>query len=556
MCFVAAVYFVFQLIGNMGFLLYGMKLMSDGIQKSAGERLQRALGFMAGNRFVAMLTGLVITMVIQSSGATSVMAVSFVNAGLLTLRQGIGVIFGANIGTTITAWIVALFGFSFSIESIAVPLVGIGFGLTVFKKIHQQNLGEALMGFGLLFVGLGMMSKTFTAQDAGRVEFLMRFQSSGALAICAGVAAGVVVTALIHSSSALTAIVITMAFNKILTWDFSCAMVIGSEIGSTVDALLASARLNADARRVSFAHLFINVAAAALALVFFRPLLSLVDLMIPGPVESNITYHIAMMHTLFKVVMVALSLPFVNAIARLSERAVKPRKDESRSEYHLELVTGNALKESAAAGIIRAEKEIADMTDVATEMFDRIQRGLKERKQSFIDTHIPLLEREEDYADQMHVQLCRYIVRCEHLPVTERQLNNLSIMLQIVDELELMTDDCLSIGLLLGRSISKKMKFPQEDMERLIPYVELARQFLQFIRININKKLDDEKLSMAAELEEQIDLYRKNLKKTARKRLESGADVKAELLYIDMARQIEKIGDRAFSISNLLAQTV
>lgn len=205
--------------------------------------------------------------------------------------------------------------------------------------------------------------------------------------------------------------------------------------------------------------------------------------------------------------------------------------------------------------IIRAEKEIADMTDVVTQMFDRLQIGFSKRSQSFIEEHAEALESAEDYCDQMHEQLVRYIIQCQHLPVTDNQRANLSLMIQITDDIEAMSDDCFSAGMLLQRSIEKKMKFPQEDMERLIPYVELARQFLQFIRININKHLDENKLAMATELEEQIDLFRKNLKKIARKRLESGADVKAELLYLDLIRQIEKIGDHAFSISELLAQT-
>jgi phosphate:Na+ symporter len=545
---------ILQLIGSLGFLLYGMKLMSDGVQKSAGEKLQRALGMMTGNRFTALLTGLAITMIIQSSGATTVMVVSFVNAGMLTLVQAIGVIFGANIGTTFTAWIVALFGFNFNIETFAVPVVGFGFILTAFKKLHQQNLGEAIMGFGLLFVGLGMLSKTVTL-DSGDLAFLTRFQDSGALAIAIGVIAGILVTCLLHSSSALTAIILTMAYNHLLTWDFSCAMVIGSNIGSTIDSVLAAIGTKVNARRACLVHVLFNVSGAVLALIFFHPLLAFVDWIVPGSIESNITYHIAMLHTMFNVITSLIFLPFVNQIAALTEKMIKPKANETPMQYRLEY-NETGVKENAAAEIIRAEKEIADMTDVVTGMFDRIQVGFTKRDQAFVDEHIQPLAAAEDYADQMHVQLSRYLIHCEHLPVNEKQLNNISIMLQVVDELETMTDDCLSIGFLLQRSIGKKMKFPQEDFDRLIPYVELARQFLQFIRININKHLDADKLAMAKELEEQIDLFRKNLKKTARKRLEDGADVKSELVYIDLVRQIEKIGDRAFTIAGLLSQTL
>lgn len=545
---------ILQLIGSLGFLLYGMKLMSDGVQKSAGERLQRALSMMTGNRFTALLTGMVITMIIQSSGATTVMVVSFVNAGLLTLVQAIGVIFGANIGTTITAWIVAVFGFNFDIALFAVPVFGFGFLLTAFKRLHQENFGEAIMGFGLLFVGLSMLSKTITL-DQESLSFLTKLQNSGPFAILIGTFTGLIITMILHSSSAMTAIVLTMAYNGLITWEFSAALVIGSNIGSTIDSVLASIGTRVNARRACLVHVLFNVSGACLALIFFHPLLALVDFIVPGTVQENITYNIATLHTLFNVIASALFLPFTKQIAALTERIIKPKENEEPEVYHLEF-SETSIKENAAAAVIRAEKEIDDLTDVVTSMFDRIQSGFTDRSQVFIDEHLRALEQSENYADQMHEQITRYLIRCEHLPVNEKQLNNLSIMIQVVDDLENMTDDCFSVGMLLQRSIEKKMKFPQEDMDRLIPYVELARQFLQFIRININKHLDPEKLSMAREIEEQIDIFRKNLKKIARKRLESGADVKAELLYIDLVRQIEKIGDRAFSISSLLSQTL
>lgn len=548
-----AVNTILQLIGSLGFLLYGMKLMSEGVQKSAGERLQRALGLMTGNRFSALLTGLVITMIIQSSGATTVMVVSFVNAGMLSLTQAIGVIFGANIGTTATAWIVALFGFNFNIASFAVPVVGIGFLLTAFRKLHQQNLGEAIMGFGLLFVGLGLLSSTISI-DAGNLGFLTRFQNSGPLAISVGVVAGVLLTTVLHSSSALTAIILTMAYKGLLTWEFSCAMVLGSNIGSTIDSVLASIGTTVNARRACLVHVLFNVSGVVLALVFFRPLLELVDWIIPGPVESNITWHIAMLHTIFNVITALIFLPFVDQIAALTEKIIKPKPDEVPSEYRLDFDERGG-KENATACIIRAEKEIADMSDVAARMFGEVQSGIVNRSRTFLDEHMARIGQSENYADQMHEQLTRYILYCEHLPVSETQLDNLSIMLQVVGELESMTDDCLSIAQHLERSIEKRMEFPEADMDRLVPYVELARKFLQFIRGHINRHLSEDELAEAKELENSIDASRKALKKTARKRLESGADVKSELLYIDLVRQIEKVGDRAFSIAGLLAQT-
>lgn len=544
--------FVFQLLGSLGFLLYGMKMMSDGIQKSAGESLHKILGLMTGNRILAVMTGLFITMIIQSSSATTVMVVSFVNAGLLTLKQSIGVIFGANIGTTITAWIVSLFGFKFDISAFAVPMFGIGFILASFKKIRKESIGEALMGFGLLFLGLDMLSSVMPSINADNVSFLSNLTDLGLASLFIGVLAGIVITLVIHSSSAATAIIITMSFNGLLPWEFAAAMVLGSNIGTTIDAVIASIGTKVNARRAALVHVLFNVTGTILAMIFFNPLLSFVDFIVSGPVQENITTHIAMLHTVFNVANTLIFLPFVSQMAAVTEKVVKPKKDETPDVYRLEMPPeGHA--EYAAAAIVRAEKEISDMTSLVTRMFQRIKACFAPDSTSLIATNKEVLAQEENYADQMQEVLSAYLVRCMDLSVTDKQRDGISQMLHIVDELESMTDDCYSVGILLNRSVEKNMKFAQEDLERLEPYLDLINRFVEFIRANMNQHLDERKLKEAQTLEDQIDLFRKNLKKVARKRLENGADVKAELLYIDLVRHLEKIGDRAFSISEALS---
>lgn len=542
---------ILLLIGSLGFLLYGMHLMSDGVQKSAGEKLQRALARITGNPIIGVCTGLMVTMIIQSSGATTVMVISFINAGLLTLAQSVGVIFGANIGTTITAWIVALFGFNFKISAFAIPIFGLGFFLTIVKDFHVKNIGEAVMGFALLFLGLSGLSDVFSF-DASRLSFISKMQSWGVFSIILGVIIGTAITALMHSSSAFSAIVITMAFNGIITWEIACAMTLGSNIGSTIDAILASFGSTANARRSALIHVMFNVFGTTLALIFFKPFIRLIVWITPS---QNIAIQISMLHTIFKTLNTLILLPLSKQLIKLSHFIIKDDQNGSLGYYHLDFQVSIG-KESIAMHIIRLEKEIADMTDVVTRMFDRLQAGILNRDKKFIVNHMDALVEAENYCDQMHEQIVKYIINCQHLSVTPAQHSNLSIMVQVTEDLEAMTDECLTAALLLQRSIEKKMKFPHEDMEQLVPYVELARQFLQFIRININKHLNETKLAMAQELEDQIDLFMKELKKLARKRLESGADVKSELLYIDLIRQIEKIGDNAFNISSLLAQTL
>ena len=539
---------ILELIGSLGFLLYGMKLMSDGIQQSAGEKLQRALSVLTGNRFMSLLTGLVVTMIIQSSGATTVMVVTFVNAGLMTLTQSVGVIFGANIGTTITAWIVAIFGFNFKISAFAIPLFGLGYFISIIKKGAYKNWASAIMGFGMLFFGLSGLSDVFTPEQLG---WLFKIQGTGPLALLAGFGIGIFITALLHSSSAFSAIVITMAYNGLINWELAAAMTLGSNIGSTIDAILAAVGTRADARRSALIHVLFNVFGTTLALIFFHPFLDLVMLVTPGHANSNIAIRISMLHTVFKTLSTFIFLPLQNPLVKLTQKIIKDDKENVSSVYKLEF-TEHPGKDSVTTHIIQAEKAIADMTDVVSDMFDKIQIGVTKRTQEFIENYAEESTRAEDYVDQMHEQITHFLIKCESMQLTDKQIKHISGMIQIVDELENMSDSCFATIMLIVRSIEKKMKFQQADMDRLLPYIELVRQFLQFIRRNINTQLTQDKLDMAAELEDGIDAFRKDLKKVARKRLEGGADVKAELLYIDVVRRIENIGDNCFSISETL----
>ena len=540
---------ILELVGSLGFLLYGMKLMSDGVQQSAGEKLQRALSVLTGNRFMSLLTGLIVTMIIQSSGATTVMVVTFVNAGLMTLTQSVGVIFGANIGTTITAWIVSIFGFNFKISAFAIPVFGFGYFLSILKKGAYKNWAEAIMGFGMLFLGLSGLSDVFTPEQLG---WLFKIQGSGVFAILFGFVIGIIITALLHSSSAFSAIVITMAYNGLVSWELAAAMTLGSNVGSTIDAILASMGTSADSRRAALIHVMFNVFGTVLALIFFRPFLEIVMFVTPGRENSNIAIRISMLHTVFKTLSTIIFLPLQNPIVKLTQLIIKDDKETESKTFKLEF-TEFLGKESAPTHIIQAEKAIADMTDVVSDMFDKIQIGVTKRNVEFIERYKQESVDSENYVDQMHEQITHYLIKCQSLHITEKQLNHISGMIQIVDELENMSDSCYATLMLIYRSIEKKMKFLQEDMERLLPYLELVRQFLQFIRRNINNQITPEKLELARELEDGIDAFRKDLKKVARKRLEGGADVKSELLYIDVIRRIENIGDNCFNISeNLL----
>ncbi len=542
---------VINFAGSLCILLYGMKLMSDGIQKSAGQKLQKALAFMTGNRFSGLLTGCVLTMIIQSSGATTVMLVSFVNAGLVALEQSIGVILGANIGTTITAWIVVLFGFNFKIETFAIPLFGIGYLLTVVKKIKKEGLGQAIMGFGLLFIGLGWLSAAFQLDAGGRfVHFMTLIQGYGGLSIILAAIVGMIFTALIHSSSAMSAIVITMAYNGVVSWEFGAAMVMGAAVGSTVDAAMAAMGASANAKRTALVHVLCNAATVIILLIFFKPFLAFVDLIIPGsaPNGERLIYHIAMLNTAFKVIETIVFIPFIKQIAAVLQKIVKDDKiDEENLVYKLEF--NNELASKSPEGcVFRAQKEITAFSEKVVDMYDELQMGLAKFDNTYIENHHPKILLWENFLDQMHEQLTAYLIKCQHLHLSDEAKDNVQLMLRLIGEMESMSDGCLSISIQIKKALEKNVTFKQEDFDRLIPYFELGRQLLYFIHKNVSKvqKLTPEQYQFASELEEQIDSERTELRRIARHRLEAGADVRAELYYMDIIRQIEKIGDRCF----------
>ena len=550
---------IINFAGSLCVLLYGMKLMSDGIQKGAGQKLQKALAFVTGNRLVGLLTGMILTMVIQSSGATTVMVVTFVNAGLMTLQQSIGVIFGANIGTTVTGWIVALFGFNFKMETLALPIFALGYLLTIVKRYRKENAGHAIMGFALLFIGLGWLSAAFQlSADSPVVQLLALVQGRGALSILIGVLVGTIITGLLHSSSAMSAIIITMAYNNLIAWEFSAAMIIGSTIGSTIDAIMASFGASPDAKRVALVHVLFNLSTAVIALVIFKPFLAFVDFITPTVSHDHqIIYDITMLHTVFKVLGAILFLPFVKQIVWLMHKLVKDDENAVPTTYRLEFNERMAA-ESPEGCVFRVQKEMSAFADVVVEMFDSLQDGLQHPDNDFIEHHYARIEQLENYTDQMQDEIVHYLVRCSHLHLSDESKDNVSTMVQLAGEMESMADGCLNIANQIKKAVEREMTFPKEDVDRLLPYFELARQLLYFIHKNVAnmQSLTQEQFEFASGIEQQIDNERTALRKIARDRMEKGGDVRAELLYMDMVRQIEKFSDRCFDVAGELGKEV
>ena len=537
---------VISFIGSLCLLLFGMNMLSNGIQKGAGSGLQKLLGKITGNRFYAVLTGIGVTAIIQSSGATTVMVVSFVNAEILTLEQAIGVIFGANIGTTVTAWIVSLFGFSFSISAMAIPMFGFGYILKYFKKFRIHNFAECFMGFALLFMGLGLLKESLTLGPTANKVFSI-INEWGLGGILLGVLTGAIITALIHSSSAMTAIVLTMAAGGTLSWELSGAIVLGSNIGSTVDAVMSSFGASVNARRTAFVHVAFNVTGTIIALLIFRPFLSLIDIIIPLEPSANITTHIAMLHTIFNICATLIFIPFVNQIAMISRKVISESATEKDEHYHLPAILPHS-RISADLYSYQIQTEISKMSAKIMEMLDSVCNSFTNPNNADEENeHVKYLEK---YIDEMNAAITGFLQKCSRLPNANRkERQHFSDLIHITDTMENLSDETCSLMHTVKKFVTdEKYRTDSKRSREIMDYIERVRIFFEQVCVYFTIGFSAEERNSGEIIEQRIDETKKELKKESRKRLEAGADVKEELNYMDMVRKIERAGDCVYGI--------
>ncbi len=532
--------------GSLCLLLFGMNMLSNGIQKGAGSGLKKLVSKITKNRFYAILTGLGVTAFVQSSGATTVMVVSFVNAEILALEQAIGVIFGANIGTTATAWIVSLFGFNFSISAAAVPLFGFGFVLKYFKRFKIHNFADCFMGFALLFMGLGLLKESLELGPAA-AKLFVAISDWKFWGLIVGVLLGVAITALIHSSSAMTAIVLTMAANGTLSWKLSAAIVLGSNIGSTVDAVMSSFGASTNAKRAAFVHVAFNVAGTLLALSLFNPFLSLVDLIVPGAPEESITTHISMLHTVFNVCATLLFAPFVNQIASLVRKIIPESKVENDSHYHFPAILPHSgiiadlYSVQIHAEVSKMAAKVMDMFDSVCSSFSKPENSGKVRDE---------VESLANYIEEMNSEISEFLQKCLRLPnANSLDRAHFSKLMHITESLAALAEETGSLMHTAKKFIDgESYDSDDERTKEIVGYLEVVRGFFElactFITVGI---IGDGKVYGEA-FESKIDETKHSLKKASRKRIENGSDVKTELRYIGMVRKIERAGDCVWSI--------
>jgi phosphate:Na+ symporter len=556
---------ILSVAGSLGLFLYGMKLLSEGLQKTAGDKLKNILKMMTKNRFVAVLTGIFITVLIQSSSATTVMVVSFVNAGLMTLVQSIGVIFGANIGTTFTGWIVAILGFKMDISILALASIGISAPMLFSKKGKTREKADVFLGFGILFLGLHFMQDSIP-DLSGNVEvlsWLARFNSSNILNILLFVLIGTLITVIVQSSSATTVMVLTMAYNGYLGVNTAAALILGSNIGTTITAFLASIGTSTAAKRAAMAHIMFNVLGTVITLIFFRPMLHICNALTPGDIytmtgkelNESLPTFLAMFHTLFNLFNTIIFFPFVKPYARMIEKMVPDTAEYDEGTYHFRYI-GTTFIDSPEVYMLVIRDEIKKMADLACNMFSRY-RNVFNAKDVDMDNEVAMMKKQEEYADQMQEQLSDFCVHCIQDSQTPTNASSLNCLIRVMDELESVTDSCYNLIILSQRQFHQGWTFDEETAKEMKGYEELVQAFLNYVRDRMDRTLTKAEMQKANEFEFQINDWRNRLRQTAQEKLTEGkADVKQELLVLEKIRHLEHIGDYCTNIAEAYHQAV
>ncbi len=552
----SAVLQILNLLGGLGIFLIGMKSMSDGIHKRSGDRLKTLLGALTTNRFMGVLTGLTATSIVQSSSATTVILVSLVNAGLVNLQQSIGVIMGANIGTTLTAWLVSVFGFKVKITSFALPAIALAIPFYFSKSDKKRDVAEAIIGFGLLFLGLHLMKESVPdiKNNPDVLQFLQHFTSMGYLSILIFVMIGTLLTVVVQSSSAAMAITLTMAYKGWIDFPIAAAIVLGENIGTTITAFLASLPMKSEAKRAARAHMFFNLMGVTWMLIVFFPFLKLVDYLVPGSVAdpTHIPLHLSMFHTTFNITNTALLIWFVPLIANMVRKTVKDDEEgKEYGDYRFTPVPSN-IPDAVESNLINVHAEAARMARENYATMEMIQGAVSNF--SRIDETSEHVGRVETYLDDMQEELTDFLVGCTRDSLSEIQARRVQSVQRIIYELESISDSAYSITMLLKKLKDGDMELHKKGPEELAEYAGRVLEFLKFNADNLARSSSAYRLEDALRFENTINAMRDELNKISRRKMakKKRSELKGELIFRDIVRHLERIGDYSLNISQAL----
>ncbi len=529
---------VFGIVGGLGLFLFGMRLLSEGFQKLAGAKLRQILKFLTNKTIVGVCTGAVVTGIIQSSSATTVMAVGFVNAGLLALKQAIGVIIGANIGTTITAQIIA-----FKIDQYALPAIGLGFALFVLAKRKAWKFwGQVLLGFGLLFLGLLIMKQVLgpLKENPLTSQALINFSANPLL----GVVAGAILTAIIQSSSATTGLVMAMAFNGLLTFPVSVSLILGANIGTTITAQLASIGTNLTARRTAWAHTLFNVLGVGYILVFVYNgwFAKFIVFITPGDVNANIMRHIANAHLVFNLLNTIVFLPFIGVLERVCLWIVPGQVEELPAEPKF---LERHLLDTPPLALDQAAKELVRMAGIAQDAISCAMQGFFGRNERLLGE----VARREEAVDNLQKEITQYLVQVSQRNLTPEESEKLPALLHSVNDIERIGDHAENLQELAERALEEKLPFTKNALEELQMVYNEVNSMLEEVKSALQN--DSHEYAQKALVREQtLNRLQMELRQNHIQRLNEGTCfILSGIIFLDFINNLEKIGDHLTNVA-------
>jgi phosphate:Na+ symporter len=550
---------ILMLLGALAFFIYGMKVMSEGIQKAAGEKLRSILAAITKNKFKGIFTGFITTSIIQSSSATTVMIVSFVNAGLLSLKQSLGVIMGANIGTTITAWIVAFLGFSVSMSDYALPIFLFSLIMLFSNRSNTRSWGEMLAGFAILFMGLEML-KNGVPDVKGSVEsleFLNSLSGHGIFSVLLFVLIGTIVTIVVQSSSAAMAVTILLCERGIIPFEMAAGMVLGENIGTTITANLAAIVANVHAKRAARAHFLFNVFGVIWMVLVFPFFLDLVDYLVsfkmisPYEAQESRPIALALFHTLFNIINVLLLVWFTSHIAKIVTWMV-PTKSSSDEEFHLDYISAGILV-TPELFLLEAQKEIAKFGKITSKMSKFTQSLLFEQEKKEKKKLYDRIAKYEEITDRVEIEISKYLSDCAENDLSHESTLKVRSMLAITSELERIGDVFYHMSLTIKRREDEKIWFTPEQRENvktmLLAVDEAFEEMIKNLKLN-RKEID---ILPALQKEDHINKLRDKFRVEHLSSIESQEfNVKGGIIYTDLIYSCEKVGDHIVSVSEAM----
>ena len=544
---------VFTLLGALGMFLYGMNLMSSGLQKAAGERLRGFLSAMTSNPLKGVLTGMGITAVIQSSSATTVMVVSFVNAGLLSLSQSIGVIMGANIGTTVTAWIISALGFKVDMAAMSLPLLAIGVPLLFSGKSNRKYIGEFIFGFSFLFMGLSMLKSN--APDLGQnpemLSFVQNYTDMGFASVILFVLIGTVLTMIVQASAATMAITLIMCANGWISFELGAALVLGENIGTTITANLAALTGNVPAKRAALAHLVFNVFGVIWVLCLFTPFTQAIswfvtDVMQTADEAVAVSFKLSAFHTAFNICNVLLLIWFVKLIEKTVCKII-PQK-EQEEEYRLRFITGGLLSTSELS-IMQARKEINLFAERIHRMFGMVNDLLHLSNENDFNKLYSRIEKYENISDSMEVEIANYLNKVSEGRLSSESKLEIRGMLREVTEIESIGDSCYNLARTINRKRNGGMDFTEKQYEHIHQMLHLVDNSLEQMVALVEDEHHVVDVNKSFNLENEINNYRSQLKNQNVVDVNNKEyDYQMGVHYMDLIGECEKLADYVVNV--------